>query len=80
MEIARACLRRSDDALVQCEENHLRWKPLEDAAALLRCANLDTAMQKHTPSTVGPACNEGLKRRADVKGAPLFRVIFFMER
>jgi len=46
-EITRACLRRSGDVLVQCEENRLRWKLLGGIAELLRCVQLDTAMQKH---------------------------------
>jgi hypothetical protein len=49
-KITHACLRRSDDVLVQCEENRLRWKPLESAAELLRCVNLEAAMHKHNGS------------------------------
>jgi hypothetical protein len=54
-EITRACLRRSDDTLVQCEENRLRWKLLESAAELLRCADLEAAMHKHNGSAIALA-------------------------
>jgi hypothetical protein len=54
-EITRACLRRSDDVLVQCEGNRLRWKPLDSAAELLRCAYLEAAMHKHNGSTIALA-------------------------
>jgi hypothetical protein len=46
-ENTRARLRRSDDVVVQCEQNRLRWKRLDGAAELLRCAYLEAAMHKH---------------------------------